>query len=78
MIFVTNIRYDHETNSGLLRYKENLSVVLDELVYHEDAESFPISKLVKIWDEGFLQEKIFTELKRLSKLGRSLEEAARC
>ena len=53
-------------------------MVLEELVYHEDTESHPISKLSKVWDEGFLQQRIFAELRRLSKLGRSLEEAARC
>ena len=61
----------------LLRYEESLSVVLEELVYHEDTESHPISKLSKVWDEGFLQQRIFVELRRLPKLGRSLEEAAR-
>ena len=50
-----------------------VSEVLDELVYHEDKTSHPISKLITIWDEGFLQERIFKELR----FGRSLEEAAR-
>ena len=50
-----------------------VSEVLDELVYHEDKTSHPISKLNKIWDEGFLQERIFKYLR----FGRSLIEAAR-
>ena len=54
-----------------------MSEVLDELVYHEDKTSHPISKLSKIWDEGFLQERIFGEMRRLAKFGRTLEEAAR-
>ena len=54
-----------------------VSEVLDELVYHEDKASHPISKLSKIWNEGFLQERIFGELRRLAKFGRTLEEAAR-
>ena len=54
-----------------------VSEVLDKLVYHEDKTSHPISKLSNIWDEGFLQERIFGELRRLAKFGRTLEEAAR-
>ena len=54
-----------------------VSEVLDELVYHKDKASHPISKLSKIWNEGFLQERIFGELRRLAKFGRTLEEAAR-
>ena len=50
-----------------------VSEVLDELVYHEDKKSHPISKLSNIWDEGFLQERIFKDLR----FGRSLVEAAR-
>ena len=50
-----------------------VSEVLDDLVYHEDKTSHPISKLSKIWDEGFLQERIFEELR----FGRGLIEAAR-
>ena len=53
--------------------RDIVSEVLDELVYHEDKTSHPISKLITIWDEGFLQERIFKELR----FGRSLEEAAR-
>ena len=50
-----------------------VSEILEELVYHDDETSHPISKLSTIWDEGFLQERIFKELR----FGRSLEEAAR-
>ena len=57
--------------------KEIVSKVLGSLVYHEDKTSYPISKLSKIWDDGFLQERIFGELTRLAKFGRTLEEAAR-
>ena len=46
-------------------------------MYHEDEANHPISKLSEIWDEGFLQERIFGELRRLARFGRSLEEAAR-
>ena len=50
-----------------------VSEVLDELVYDEDKTNHPITKLSKIWDEGFLQERIFEELR----FGRGLVEAAR-
>ena len=50
-----------------------VSEVLDKLVYQEDKTNHPISKLSKIWDEGFLQERIFEELR----FGRGLVEAAR-
>ena len=56
------------------RYKDMVSKVLDDLVYHKDEASHPISKLSKIWDGTMgIQERIFEELR----FGRSLEEAAR-
>ena len=54
-----------------------VSAVLDELVHHQDKESFPISKLCKIWDSGVIKERILDQLKGLSKNKRTLEEAAR-
>ena len=57
----------------IFRYKCMVSEVLDELVYDEDKTNHPITKLSKIWDEGFLQERIFEELR----FGRGLVEAAR-
>lgn len=53
------------------------SSVLEELVHHEDKESFPISKLSKVWESGVIKAKILHHLKELSKFSRTLEEAAR-
>lgn len=54
------------------------SSVLEELVHQEDKESFPISKLSKIWESGLIKGKILDHLKEISKFkARTLEEAAR-
>ena len=54
-----------------------VSSVLEELVHQEDRESFPITKLSKIWESGVIKGKILDHLKESSKLSRTLEEAAR-
>ena len=54
------------------------SSVLEELVHHEDKESFPISKLSKVWESGVIKAKILDHLKEISKFyQRTVEEAAR-
>ena len=54
-----------------------VSSILDELVHHQDKQSFPISKLKKIWESGVIKGMILDQLKGLSKHKRTLEEAAR-
>ena len=53
------------------------SSVLEELVHQQDKESFPITKLSKIWESGLIKVKILDHLKESSKLSRTLEEAVR-
>ena len=61
------------------RVMEKVSSVLDELVYNEDKEKFPISKLLKIWDLhcGLVKKTILDHLWQLTRHERTLEEAAR-
>ena len=60
------------------RIEASASSVLEELVHHEDKESFPISKLSKVWESGVIKGRILHHLKALSRVySRTLEEAAR-
>ena len=57
--------------------EDMVSATLEELVHHPDQESFPISKLRKIWESGVIKANILHQLKGLSMHKRTLEEAAR-
>ena len=59
------------------RIEATASSVLEELVHHENKESFPISKLSKVWESGVIKGRILDHLKALSRYSRTLEEAAR-
>ena len=61
------------------RVMEEVSSVLDELMYNEEKEKFPISKLLKIWDSncGLVKKTILDHLWQLTRHERTLEEAAR-
>ena len=61
------------------RVREEVSSFLDELVYNEDKEKFPISTLLKIWDShcGLVKKTILDHLWQLTRHERTLEEAAR-
>ena len=61
------------------RVMEEVSSFLDELVYNEEKEKFPISKLLKIRDShcGLVKKTILEHLWQLTRHERTLEEAAR-